>query len=129
MRKMAGVNRSTIYRWMGEGGIDAPQPDRIPLQSLAWAIESRYPELARDLVKAAGHPWEDAPENEHSPPSPLEELLGSAEEAERIRDKIRARKGADAQWYINALDDVLRQPAEDDDECPGPAGEPARRQG
>jgi hypothetical protein len=67
MRKMAGVNRSTVYRWLGEGGIDAPQPERIAIQGLAWAILPRSPELARDLVRAAGHPWEDPPESEPEP--------------------------------------------------------------
>lgn len=67
MRKMAGVNRSTIYRWLGQGGIDAPQPDRVSVQALAWAVMARYPDQARELVRAAGHPWEDAPEGEPEP--------------------------------------------------------------
>jgi predicted DNA-binding transcriptional regulator AlpA len=69
MAAMAGVSQpQTVYRWMGEGGVPAPQPSRIPVQDLAWAILPRYPELARDLVRAAGHPWEDPPE---LPPEPL----------------------------------------------------------
>ena len=68
MAKLAGVSQpGTVYRWMGEGGVDAPQPTRIPIQHLAWAIEPRYPDLARELVRAAGHPWEEPPDPQPEP--------------------------------------------------------------
>jgi transcriptional regulator with XRE-family HTH domain len=89
MAKMAGVGPGTVYRWMGEGGIDPPQPTRIPIQNLAWAIERRHPELARQLVKAAGHPWEDRPEGEQEP-------LVSEELAESFRRSVPE----DAEWII-----------------------------
>src|SRR4051812_22015242 len=81
MAKMAGAGPGTVYRWMGEGGIDAPQPTRVLVQNLAWAIERRHPELARQLVQAAGHPWEDAPEAEPEP-------LVAPELAESLRRNV-----------------------------------------
>lgn len=99
MAKLAGVSQpGTVYRWMGEGGIDAPQPTRVPLQNLAWAIERRHPQLARDLVRAAGHPWEDAPAPEPEPlvaPELAESLRRYApEQAEQVIAELERLRGA-----------------------------------
>lgn len=125
MAKMAGVNRSTIYRWMaGEVA-----PEYVPVRALAWALWPRHPDLARELTEASGWPWQEPSEAERSPPpTPMEELLGT-EEAEQVRRKIRARKGAHADWYISAVEDALSQPPEDAADSPAPGAPRARRQG
>lgn len=116
MTRLSGANRSTVYRWMsgGEG-----QPDYILISRLARAIWPRYPELARELVEASGWPWMEPSEEEQPPPDPLADLLGSAADAEEVRRKIRRHKGADAEWYISALEDALRPPAGDAGQPPG----------
>src|SRR5260221_6657069 len=70
-----------------------------------------HPELADEFVIAAGYggPAALPPEPE---PTPLEELLCSAQEAERIRGKIRARKGPQAERYIALIEEALSRAPE-----------------
>jgi len=122
MAKLAGVSQpQTVYRWMGEGGVDAPQPTRVPIQNLAWAIESRYPDVARDLVRAAGHPWEDAPENDEPAPVPLSEALKEAIRREQ-GDEIASALIAHHEHLISG-----RTPPAEGDDPPWESGGRDRR--
>ena len=63
-----------------------------------------------------------------SPPAdPLADLLGSASDADEVRRKIRAHKGADAEWYISAVEDALRQHSADAGDPPEHGTGQARR--
>lgn len=66
-------------------------------------------------------------EPERPPPDPLEELLGSKEEADAVRRKVREQKGPQADHYLSLIEDALRQPPEGGSAAGGPAGPQARR--
>src|SRR5258708_6163626 len=123
--KIAGVHRSQVSRWFtGE-----TRPTYHTAMRLAAGItHDGHRELADEFVIAAGYggPAALPPEPE---PTPLEELLGSAEEAERIRAKIRARKGPQAERYIALIEEALSRPPEGADGSPGHGAQRDRRSG
>lgn len=123
--RLANVSRATAYRWIG-GQV---APDYIPVRTLAWAIWREHPDEARELVEASGWPWQEPDETEAPPWTPLDEFFGSAEEAEEVREKIRRHKGAEADYWISAIETALAQPAAGAGDCPGPGGARARREG
>jgi transcriptional regulator with XRE-family HTH domain len=122
--KLAGVNRSTANRWAR--GLNRPDHDAV--RQLAARIWREHPDIARELVEASGYPWAEPTEVE-APWTPLDEFFGSAEDAEEVRAKIRRHKGADADYWISAIETALSQPPAGADDCPGPGGAQARRQG
>lgn len=121
--RLAGVGQSTISRW-GKGKV---RPGYDAVRRLAVAVWRPHPDVARELVEASGYPWQEPSEQSLPPPDPLADLLGSAADADEVRAKIRRRKGADADWYISALEDALRPPAEDAGDPPEHGTGQARR--
>lgn len=125
MTKLAGVSQpGTVYRWMGEGGVDAPQPNRVSIQNLAWAIEPRYPELARELVRASGHPWEELP-GDAAPATAIDRAFG--DRAGPFREAMGRVFGDDAPRKLMLVEEALSQLAEDDDAPREPGARPGPR--
>lgn len=88
MRKMAGVNRATIYRWIS-GEV---KPDWIPVRTLAWALWPRYPDQARELVEASGWPWQEPPEEDLPPPERLSDQTKAAIRRDLADDPVLAEQ-------------------------------------
>jgi len=124
LSEIAGVDHSTIGRW-ARGRV---KPDYSRVRRLALGVWHSHPQLARELVEASGYPWADPTEAEAPPPTPLEELFG-ADGAEDVRRKIRIHKGADADWYISAIESALSAPPAGECDPQSPDAGRARRQG
>ena len=74
MSRLAGVNRSTIYRWIS-GDV---APDYAPVRNLARGIWRERPDDARELVEASGWPWQEPSEQDLPPPPRLSEATKAA---------------------------------------------------
>lgn len=118
------MHRSQVSRWFT--GETRPTYDTA-MRLAAGITHDGHMELADEFVIAAGYGGPAA--RPPAPPTPLEELLGSAEEAERLRRKIRARKGPQAERYIALIEEALSEPAEGAGGAPERGAPPSRRQG
>lgn len=118
LAQRARIGRPTIYGWRDNPR--KPQARSVNAAADALGIPRERALRLAGVIAGAGDRSPPASE-----PTPLDELLG-AEGAEEVRRKIRARKGAGAEWYISAVEDALSRPPANADDPPGPG---ARRAG
>lgn len=103
MARLAGVSQSTVNRW-SRGKV---QPGYGAVRKLAVAVWRKYPDLARELVEAAGYAWAE--------PAEVPEPTISAALLAAIRREVDP---ADQQRVIDAVERALRGE-------PQPPNEPA----
>ena len=115
MSRMAGANRSTIYRWVG-GEV---APDYSLVNNLAAKLWGKHPDLARELVEASGYAWAEPDEEPEPEPAISPRLLAA------IRREVDPE---DQQRVIDALERTLRgelQPSGPRAAGESPAGPPS----
>jgi len=123
LARRAHVSRPTIYGWRENPG----KPQAAPVNAVADLLgipRERALRLAGVIADAPQEPGEAS----QSAPTPLEELFG-ADGAEDVRHKIRIHKGADADWYISAIESALSAPPAGECDPQSPDAGRARRQG
>lgn len=86
--RLAGVSRSQASRW----GRGAHQPAYARVRQLAAAVYGDFPELAQELMTAAGYPRltdEDMAEADDDPPAPRDDWERQVLENDYLPDETK----------------------------------------